>query len=90
MTDFRRKCPLCGGDLLRSRSHTSGYTTYFWKKPWRRGFFDWGAERVYPWACMGCGVVLFYLDRLPALAEEFKQARERDTAPKAFPAPIKP
>ena len=61
---------------------------YFWKKPWRRKFFDWGVERVYPWACMGCGVVLLYLDRLPAIAEEYKTAREPENAPKIVPAPL--
>ena len=60
--------------MLRSRSNTSGYTTYFWKKPWKTGLFAWGAEKVYPWACMGCGVVLFYLDRLPSVAEEYRPA----------------
>ena len=45
MSSFHRKCPLCGGDLLKSRSHTWGYTSYFWKKPWKRRLFDWGAER---------------------------------------------
>ena len=25
--------------MLRSRSNTSGYTSYFWKKPWKTGLF---------------------------------------------------
>ena len=54
------------------------------------GLFAWGAERVYPWACMGCGVVLFYLDRLPAVAEEYRTARDSGRAPDGLPAPIKP
>ena len=86
MTDFRRKCPMCGGDLVRSGSYS---TSYSWKKPWRRGLFDWGAEKVYPWACMGCGVVLLYLERLPAVAEEFKSARDRKRVSGIEPAPIK-
>jgi hypothetical protein len=73
---FHRKCPLCGGEMLRSRSNTSGYTSYFWKKPWKTGLFSWGVEKVFPWACMGCGVVLFYLDRLPAVAEEYRLASQ--------------
>ena len=90
MRDFQRKCPHCGGDLLRSRSHQSGYTSYFWKKPWKSGLFDFGVERMYPWACMSCGVVLFYLERLPSIAEEYKTAREREeAAPKVAPAPLK-
>jgi hypothetical protein len=74
--------------MIRSRSAQSGYTSYFWRKPWRKGFFDWGNERVYPWACMSCGVVLLYLDRLPAVAEEYRRAgqgakteRSREIAP---------
>ncbi len=90
MSEFRRKCPLCAGDLIRSKSYNSGYTFYFWKKPWKRKFLDWGVERVYPWACMGCGVVLLYLDRLPAVVEDYKAAGDRETAPRVTPAPIEP
>jgi tetratricopeptide (TPR) repeat protein len=87
---FRRKCPFCGGDMLRSRSHKWGYTHYFWQKPWGRTFFGFGAERVYPWACMGCGVVLFYLDRLPAVAEEYRDVGEQRPRAGGRPATIKP
>ena len=89
---FHRKCPLCGGEMLRSRSNTSGYTSYFWKKPWKTGIFSWGVEKVFPWACMGCGVVLFYLDRLPAVAEEYRSSSSTSTAdaPDGVPATIKP
>jgi hypothetical protein len=89
MPDFQRKCPLCSGEMLRSRSANAGGTSYFWKKPWKSGLFDWGAERVYPWACMSCGVVLLYLERLPAVAGEYKQAREKEPAPQIAPAPLK-
>jgi hypothetical protein len=89
MPDFQRKCPLCSGEMLRSRSANNGGTGYFWKKPWKSGLFDWGAERVYPWACMSCGVVLLYLERLPAVAGEYKQAREKEPAPQIAPAPLK-
>jgi hypothetical protein len=77
--------------MLRSRSSSSGYTSYFWKKPWRTGLFAWGVEKVYPWACMGCGVVLLYLDRLPAIAEEYRSAREGSKEPSRAiePAPLK-
>ena len=87
---FHRKCPLCGGEMLRSRSHTSGYTSYFWKKPWKMGLFAWGVEKVFPWACMGCGVVLFYLDRLPAIVEEYRTSRSAARAPDGYPATLKP
>jgi hypothetical protein len=89
MPDFQRKCPLCSGEMLRSRSANAGGTSYFWKKPWKSGLFDWGAERVYPWACMSCGVVLLYLERLPAVAGEYKEAREKEPAPQIAPAPLK-
>lgn len=76
--------------MLRSRTHKYGYTYYFWQKPWRRSLFSMGAERVFPWACMGCGVVLFYLDRLPVVAEEYRTARDPARVPEGFPATIKP
>jgi hypothetical protein len=89
MNDFHRKCPMCSGELLRSRSNNWGYTAYFWKKPWERGFLNWRAEKVYPWACMGCGVVLLYLDRLPAVVQDYREAREGEGAREIAPAPLK-
>ena len=83
MNAFQRKCPLCGGDLIRSAAST----VHFWRKPWGRKLFDWGGERVYPWACMGCGVVLLYLDQLPAVAEDFKKARDREPSVAGKPQP---
>jgi hypothetical protein len=85
MNELRRKCPLCGGELIRSRSASF----YFWRRPWRRKLFDWSNERVFPWACMGCGVVLLYLERLPVLTEEAGGSRVRAVAPKAQPAHFK-
>jgi len=85
MNELRRKCPLCGGELVRSRSAT----VTFWKKPWGRKFFDWGNERAFPWACMGCGVVLTYLERLPAPAEQDEKSRARSVGPEAQPAHLK-
>jgi hypothetical protein len=87
---FQRNCPFCGGIMLRSRTAEYGHVQYFWQKPWKRTFLGLGAERVYPWACMGCGVVLFYLDRLPAIAEEFRSLRNVERAPEGEPAPLKP
>lgn len=55
-----RKCPACNGELVKSKFHKSGHTTYFWAKPWAKIF---GAtSKVYPWACMNCGRVLFYFE----------------------------
>ncbi len=91
MSEIQRKCPLCnGGNLVRSRSSSAGYTFYFWKKPWKRNFFDTGVERVFPWACMGCGVVLLYLDRLPAVALDYRTAREEESGAVVAPEPIQP
>jgi hypothetical protein len=85
MNELRRKCPLCGGELIRSRSSPF----QFWRLPWARRLFDWGDEKVFPWACMGCGVVLLYLERLPVLTEEAENSRIRAVAPKAQPAHLK-
>lgn len=85
MNELRRKCPLCGGELVRSKTATFS----FWKRPWSRKLFDWGNERVFSWACMGCGVVLIYLDRLPSLVEEPRTGRARSVAPEAQPAHLK-
>jgi hypothetical protein len=91
MNEFQRRCPLCSGEMIRSRSANSGYTSYFWKKPWKTGFFLWGVEKIYPWACMGCGVVLLYLDRLPAVAEEYRRVQQgqKETSRSIEPAPLK-
>ena len=85
MNDLRRKCPLCGGELVRSRTPTFR----FWRSPWRRRLFGGHDERVFPWACMGCGVVLLYLERLPVLSEESRTARARSVAREAQPAHFK-
>jgi hypothetical protein len=37
---------------------------------------------------MGCGVVLLYLERLPAVAEEFRSLRNGERAPEGQPAPL--
>ena len=91
MTDIQRKCPLCNsGVLIRSRTSSSGYASYFWKKPWKRHFFDLGIEQVFPWACMSCGVVLLYLDRLPEVAAEYQTARQGESSAPIAPQPIQP
>jgi hypothetical protein len=71
--------------MVRSRSASF----HFWRWPWKRKLFEWATERVFPWACMGCGVVLLYLERLPVLSEETNTARARSVAPKAQPAHFK-
>jgi len=88
MSDFQRKCPLCSGEMIRSQRPSGD----FWKMPWKSSFLPMGGERIYPWACMSCGVVLLYLDRLPAIAEEYKQARdkgEKEPSRQIAPEPLK-
>ncbi|MDD5528538.1 MAG: hypothetical protein PHX21_00745 [bacterium] len=56
-----KKCPDCGGDLVKSNSPTNGYTTYFWAKPWSK-FIGVNNEPIFPWLCMKCSRVFFYMD----------------------------
>ncbi|HJW13518.1 MAG TPA: hypothetical protein VJ776_02425 [Thermoanaerobaculia bacterium] len=71
--------------MVRSRSAA----LRFWRWPWKRRLFDLGAERLFPWACLGCGVVLLYMERLPVLSEEADTARARSVAREAQPAHFK-
>jgi hypothetical protein len=82
-----RKCPLCGGNMLKSKA-TAGLV---WVKPWA-GVFDLSTfrTRALPWACMNCGVVLFYLENAPALADEYRTRRQNAEVPDAAPSAIKP
>jgi hypothetical protein len=34
-------------------------------------------NRAFPWACMTCGVVLLYLDKVQVLAAEYRREDER-------------
>ncbi|WP_010884461.1 hypothetical protein [Pyrococcus horikoshii] len=52
-----RKCPLCGGTMVKSKSK---YARFFWQPPWKSktvGFLKPTIE-VTPWLCLNCGVVL--------------------------------
>ena len=57
-----KKCPECEGELVKSKSHSYGHTIYFWQKPWAKFMELRTSYKVFPWACMGCGRVFFYLD----------------------------
>jgi hypothetical protein len=82
-----RKCPLCGGDMLKSKAAAG----WVWVKPWAGVFDLWTFRaRALPWACMSCGVVLFYLDNAPALADEYRSRRQSAKVPGAEPSAIKP
>jgi hypothetical protein len=72
---FLRKCPFCAGDMVRSKESSAASINFV--PPWTGMFSLSGMKhRAYPWACMGCGVVLFYLDNLPVVASSFKERRE--------------
>jgi predicted RNA-binding Zn-ribbon protein involved in translation (DUF1610 family) len=68
-----RKCPLCGGEMIKSNK--SWHLVFM--PPWA-GYFSFSGlrNRAYPWACMGCGVVLMYLDNLPVLAADYRKSRD--------------
>ena len=64
-----RKCPLCGGEMIKSGK--SWHLVFM--PPWTGLLsFSGARNRAYPWACMGCGVVLMYLDNLPVLAADYR------------------
>ena len=70
---FVRKCPFCSGDMLRAKP--SWHVVY--TPPWSGPFKIAGPRnRAYPWACMGCGVVLLYLDKVQVLAAEYSRTEK--------------
>jgi hypothetical protein len=79
---FVRKCPFCQGDMLRSKQ--PGHLVF--TPPWS-GMFSLATlkNRAYPWACMGCGVVLYYLENLPALSSDYKESLARAVQGAATP-----
>ena len=83
---FLRKCPFCAGDMVRSKESASASIIFV--PPWTGMFSLSGMKnRAFPWACMGCGVVLFYLDNLPVVAASFKEQRDsRSLAAAAAPS----
>ncbi|WP_457753479.1 hypothetical protein [Thermococcus sp.] len=74
-----RKCPFCGGTMIRAKSNLEGHAVYFWRAPWKKGLkaaFS-GAIRAYPWLCIDCGVIIPYVDEitLQKIREEYEQAK---------------
>ena len=60
-----KKCPDCGGEIVKSRYYYStGHLQYeyFWAKPWATKLVEVVNFKVFPWACMKCGRVFFYLE----------------------------
>lgn len=70
-----KKCPDCGGELVKSKRHDMGEAKYFWAKPWSTKLMEITNLRVFPWACMNCGRVFLYLDEKEY--EKVKQEYER-------------
>lgn len=81
-----RKCPHCGGEMIKSNK--SWHLAFM--PPWS-GLLSFGGvkNRAYPWACMGCGVVLLYLENLPVLTADYRRQRESKAKLGTVPA-IKP
>ena len=77
---FVRKCPFCSGDMLRSKP--SWHVVY--TPPWS-GLLKIATprNRAFPWACMSCGVVLFYLDKVQVLSAEYKRNEQMSSVPSA-------
>lgn len=74
-----RKCPFCGGTMIKAKSNQEGYATYFWRAPWKKGLkaaFS-GVIRAYPWLCIDCGAIIPYVDEttLQKVREEYEQAK---------------
>jgi hypothetical protein len=81
---FVRKCPFCSGDMLRSKM--PGHIVF--TPPWS-GIFKGGKIRAYPWACMGCGVVLHYVESLPVLSAEYREQGAGAAAVSSAATPLK-
>ncbi len=75
---MERRCPLCGGEMVKSRTNQAGYSRYFWRAPWERGLAKLGKGiDVYPWLCVKCGAVIPYVDEslLEKLRVEYEKAK---------------
>ena len=74
-----RKCPICGGTMVKSKSERAGYARFFWQPPWKSK--TTGVLRPFieatPWLCLDCGVVLAFVDedKLQTLRAEFEEKR---------------
>ncbi|WP_297505962.1 hypothetical protein [Thermococcus sp.] len=59
-----RRCPLCGGTMVRSKTKREGYSRFFWQPPWKSkttGLLKPFIEAT-PYLCLDCGVVLAFVD----------------------------
>jgi hypothetical protein len=75
---MERKCPLCGGEMVKSGTNQAGYSRYFWRAPWEKGLAKLGKGiDAYPWLCIKCGAVIPYLEEsvLEKLRTEYERLR---------------
>ncbi|WP_456328186.1 hypothetical protein [Archaeoglobus sp.] len=74
-----KRCPFCGGTMVKGKSKTRGHALYFWKKPWS-GILG-GVVLAYPWLCLDCGALIPFVERdeLTKIRDEFE--RNRFTSP---------
>jgi len=74
-----RKCPICGGTMIRSKKKIAGHARFFWYPPWKSkttGILKPVIDAV-PWLCLDCGVVLAFVDeeKLQILRAEFEEKK---------------
>lgn len=74
-----KRCPDCGGDLIKSKSYHHHYAMYFWKKPWAGKLSLRGTVGVHPWACVGCGRIFLFMEEKDRkeIKEEYERSKIR-------------
>jgi len=74
-----KKCPFCGGTIVKGKSPQEGYALYFWKAPWKKGFKGAisGTIKAYPWLCLNCGAIIPYVEEveLQKVREEYNEIK---------------
>lgn len=35
-----KRCPMCGGTMVKGKNYQAGYARYFWEAPWKHGLRD--------------------------------------------------
>ncbi|MFX0071365.1 MAG: hypothetical protein ACFFAO_09780 [Candidatus Hermodarchaeota archaeon] len=93
---FKKECPACGADLLRSNHYMRGYQggaygSFVWRRPWRKNKFVSRLPelKIFAWACMGCGRVFLSLKESDyfLVKKEFEELK-RELPNDAFKSPI--
>jgi len=83
--EITRRCPQCSGEMIQAKKvwHVSFHP------PWHRLWDLRDRHRAFPWACLSCGVVLLYLERLPILAAEREAKKMKSAEPATVTTPLK-